>query len=350
MKDLKLRVTTAGFLCLLVLIGTVAWAASTYLPNALINGRLVQRWNDTNHTIAVTIQAGRGIPGWSSDLIPLVKSAFSEWESAMGGRLRFEYTNDPSKTDILVTWSRRAYGTQVGHQTVRYEGNILTNADITIAMLAPNGQALSKSELRTVALHEVGHALGIRGHSQSADDVMYPSLQPSVVRLSPSDIATMKALYQRKADVTNPKGVHLMAFRQYRYYVNLGIEALGRKDAALALDYLQKAKGYYPNDPNLPYYLGVVSLNMKRYGDAVTYLDKAALISNENQGESMFLLATALSLHGAEAIQKQNKLQGKASLERAKQVYAGVLQSPKTTGMHKKQAKAQLERLKALNL
>lgn len=343
------RIKIVAVLCVL-LVPLYALASSGYLSNALINGQQVQRWNDTNTTISVTIKPGTGLTGWSPDMIGLVKSAFTEWEKALGSRYRFVYTNDPAQTDIMVTWARRSYGTQVGHQQIQYEGNTLVNADVTIALLAPNGQYLDKVAIRSVAVHEIGHALGIRGHSETPGDIMYPSLQYNVTHLSANDIATIRALYRLKPDITNPKGVHLMMYRQYSYYTRLGYDAFKRKDFKLAFDYFLKAKGYYSHDDKIAYYLGISALNLKKYDDALSHLEKAAIARNEMQMDSMFLLGSAHTMKCSEGVQAGQLAPAKAHLERARQLYQAISVSPKANPDLKKRSNNQLAKLKAIKL
>ncbi len=64
---------------------------------------------------------------------------------------------------------------------------------------------LSPDELQSTAAHEFGHALGIEGHSDNEDDLMYPSqirvflddaLLPSPPRsVTKRDLNTLKSGY-----------------------------------------------------------------------------------------------------------------------------------------------------------
>lgn len=64
---------------------------------------------------------------------------------------------------------------------------------------------LGLSEVGVVALHEIGHALGMWGHSSDPRDLMYggdaaamaPSWQPDFFRIGPRDLNTLKRLYEQ---------------------------------------------------------------------------------------------------------------------------------------------------------
>jgi predicted Zn-dependent protease len=70
---------------------------------------------------------------------------------------------------------------------------------------------LRASVLGATAVHELGHAFGIWGHSPQSDDVMaIHQNQNPVLKLSKRDRVTLNWLYQRTTDFgqvikTNPK-------------------------------------------------------------------------------------------------------------------------------------------------
>jgi predicted Zn-dependent protease len=56
---------------------------------------------------------------------------------------------------------------------------------------------LSEQSIRSATRHELGHALGIWGHSQTQTDVMYFSQVRTPPAISPRDINTLKKVYQQ---------------------------------------------------------------------------------------------------------------------------------------------------------
>jgi predicted Zn-dependent protease len=63
---------------------------------------------------------------------------------------------------------------------------------VTLTLLRRDGQKVDRHLARRIALHEVGHLIGL-GHSEDAGDMMFPTSEQS--RLSPRDRSTARLLY-----------------------------------------------------------------------------------------------------------------------------------------------------------
>ncbi len=79
--------------------------------------------------------------------------------------------------DILVSWvklPKRTAGTEGDSFQVRKEDDKVVSRRKHSFIILDNSQRWSEREMRAVALHELGHALGIGGHSNGSRDVMFP--------------------------------------------------------------------------------------------------------------------------------------------------------------------------------
>ena len=100
-------------------------------------------------------------------------AGFAQWVLATGGVVRYEEVALPAKADLVVkfdpdTWVPHETGT-AGSTALYFSGLRLRKAEMELA----TGRA-TPYQLQTTAAHEFGHALGIDGHSNDPDDLMYP--------------------------------------------------------------------------------------------------------------------------------------------------------------------------------
>ncbi len=90
----------------------------------------------------------------------------------------------------------RAQSAETRYEFYKYEQDngssvLLPKYEITIKP----GQAAS--QIQATARHELGHALGLWGHSPSPVDALYYSQVTSPPNISPRDISTLKRVYQQ---------------------------------------------------------------------------------------------------------------------------------------------------------
>ena len=123
--------------------------------------------------------------------------AMREWEAA-DARIQFQEVVAIDDADIRVRWQRSGL-TQITDTALGKTGLIRlseTNFQVEMVLaLRESGSAvlLSPERMRTVCLHELGHAIGLWGHSPDAADVLF--FAATAQRPSDRDKATLHKVY-----------------------------------------------------------------------------------------------------------------------------------------------------------
>lgn len=171
----------------------------TYLAEATVRG--VTHFAAGSMPIKVSVEEDR--------LRPEVKSAFRLWQKETGGLVQFQFVESAESAQIEVRFSKvRDAGVPAiegGH--TRFRDGVSGRLKAWITIYTQNrGAVLGDLEIKSIALHEIGHALGINGHSDQASDIMFLSLDRSRAGLSARDVATLKALYALKPGLLKTTG------------------------------------------------------------------------------------------------------------------------------------------------
>lgn len=130
----------------------------------------------------------------------ILRRAVNIWDNSMRNDMNFIFVKNENEADITIEYveklNKQTLGiTKTSH--IAIQGKIyLHKAKIYIAKADPIGFKCSDAELLKTTLHELGHAIGIIGHSKSINDIMYYS-SASTKNVSPSlrDIETVNKLY-----------------------------------------------------------------------------------------------------------------------------------------------------------
>ena len=194
---------------------TVDGVAPDYDPTVLTGG-VLYHWPVGREIAVLVLPAGE-----APDLPASTRVAATRWRSALAYReLTFRIVDRIDEADIIVR--DRAVPSPVDaadcgdvHPTGSPGSTVFCRSGSIAAVLplvaGPPGRAkvlvtidvaplAGSGDLLAVTMHELGHAIGIGGHSPNADDVMFAA--PTVTRPSRADARTLRYVLHRRPTLT----------------------------------------------------------------------------------------------------------------------------------------------------
>ncbi|MEW5917087.1 MAG: matrixin family metalloprotease [Gemmatimonadota bacterium] len=169
-------------------------AAGTFIDDVIVaHDSALARWPDRLvNPLRVWVQNGAHLSDWSEERNAIVRRAFSDW-SETGLPLSFAFVPDSSDADVHVTWTDR-FNESISGKTLWAHNDSwwIVDANIQLAIHHRDGTALDFDATRAIALHEVGHLIGL-DHTRDTTSIMTPRVR--VKDLSTADRSTAYLLY-----------------------------------------------------------------------------------------------------------------------------------------------------------
>lgn len=136
----------------------------------------------------------------------VVMKAFKQWQSASKGIVEFSFVTEPNNADIECRFVQEPIefvnSAEAGqcefYLNDRNERRCLIKFQISPFSDGSLRLDLDGSKFQRTALHEIGHALGLVGHTANPKDIMFYSTQGAgTIKLSDADIERLRRLYKK---------------------------------------------------------------------------------------------------------------------------------------------------------
>lgn len=231
-----------------------------------------------------------------------VVRAFLQWQSSTNNLIKFAFVDNDKDAEILIKIVPSADMSKCNQEDCKYvvayttpgiNGDFLKKMTITFYDLNNIGQPFSEKEIFNTALHEIGHSLGIMGHSYNKDDLMYMEnnldknydvYRSDFQSISSIDMNTIELLYKLIPDITNTSSNEFDTSNQFFAPIVMGSgELVNSRKLLEAQNYIQGA----PNIPNGYIDLASAYAEQKQYGKAIQSLEKALELSSNDSEKYM---------------------------------------------------------------
>jgi len=181
-----------------------------YIDSVLSYGTL-ERWNPASFPLKVYIKKNPNVPHTH---VNELKSAFIKWQERTNNFISFVFVDKIEEANVICSYPENfnrtcasAESSETSHQYFTYdESNHIDKSYIELTYKDCNGEKYADDIVYAFALKEVGHSLGLRGHSgmSQADALFYsPVNNGSRPDIHNADINTLKLVYSVLPDKTN---------------------------------------------------------------------------------------------------------------------------------------------------
>jgi len=137
-----------------------------------------------------------------------MKHAFMDWQRHTDGKFSFEFVDTKSTANMVVIFIQSGMGeickngdalgcTTYASAKTLYGNKRILGVKIYISIYDMNGKPMTKNQVYTIMLHEIGHALGLN-HSENPNSLMYAGTNSEMAEdqeILPEDVKALYDLY-----------------------------------------------------------------------------------------------------------------------------------------------------------
>jgi hypothetical protein len=231
----------------------------------------IQKWHVADFPIKVFVRKNIQLPEFYEQFDLMVRDALNQWCKATDNVVKYKFVNDKESANVVFDYTERRDQVSREHEPnlegtaenrTRMEDHSIDSSDITVLVKdAPGASSFKKPYMiKKLLLHEIGHALGLHGHSPNPEDVMFSATTPApFATLSKRDINTIRRVYDLPP--ADPQIAGLIYVRA--------------KNFAKALDCFNAALKEHPNSWQILQNIGNCKMELGQTDAAIEYLEKS---------------------------------------------------------------------------
>lgn len=216
--------------------------ASDYFKDAVSEGLF--RWPIKRFPLRVYIAGADAIKSYRPEYEEAVRQSIDDWDKATLGQIGLKIVDSADQADITVNFVDDLHAPALRAEAGKAQltGNMdgVNKADVLLLTISPfPDQLMTKDFMRMIAVHEIGHALGLTGHSPYEEDVMFPALS-NQRGITSRDVATLYKLYEIGGAAISTDSSDLTDKGKIQLLFAEASKAKANNDIAKALEYFEQ--------------------------------------------------------------------------------------------------------------